>query len=112
MTNLLIMIREPNNAAASTATFVASVCPYVGSFGGEAAIATVRHCREYHGGEDIARVTTVELKLSGPSRVDVPTLLARLERHLRRMAKDAELVAGFECFVLDDDEQAQAAGVS
>ncbi len=104
MASLLVLIRESENSREIVDGITAAVCPYLGTFGEQATIATIERLQVFEGGEPDGRVTLLRILLAGLARVPSATLVSKLERFLKQAAKDADMTMKFELLHVEPAE--------
>jgi len=100
MTTLLISIHEPPNGPPPTEALVSAICPYLNALGVDATLASVRRFRRIKGGALAAGLVNAEFEFTTVARGGLSEFLAKLERFLRKLAKDAGTSAEFSLSIL------------
>jgi hypothetical protein len=95
---IVIFVRDPSVPTMRIDGIVAAICPYLASFGEKATITSTETLRQLRAGDESHRVTVLQVSLAGTARVEFSILVSHLEKFLKRTAKEADIVAGFELY--------------
>ena len=96
MTELFILVREPDQSRDIIDSITGSICAKLSSYATEARVTVTERLRELRKGQEVSSIAMLRVTLSGTAVIDFPTMMARLERSLADFAKDAEVALKFE----------------